>query len=159
MLEMSSLNLCNLDHQEMYMAKTEHRINIAAPQNEVFQAITTADGLKGWYSPDVAGKSDKGGEVTLSFTEKEGPFRWKVTEADKGSLVRWECLAGPGQSAGTIATFRLASNNSGGTTVELDHEGFHESDAKLKTCNTLWGALMHHLKGFVETKQAKPAFQ
>ena len=141
------------------MASTEHRITIDASKDQVFEAITTADGLKGWYSPDVAGKSDKGGEVTLSFTEKEGPFRWRVTEAERGSLVRWECLAGPGKSAGTVATFKLSSVGADRTIVNLDHKGFEESDEKLKTCNTLWGALMGHLKAFVETKQPKPAFQ
>ena len=140
------------------MATSEHRITIDAPKDDVFQAITTPGGLKGWYSPGVSGKSDNGGEVTLSFTEKEGPFRWKVTEAEQGSLVRWECLAGPGQSVGTTATFRLSSASADKTVVDLDHEGFEESDAKLKTCNTLWGALMHQLKQFVETKQPKPAF-
>ena len=94
-------------------------------------------------------KSDNGGEITLSFTEQEGPFRWKVTEAHQGSLVRWECLAGPGQSAGTTATFRLSSAGSDKTIVDLDHKGFEDS---------LWGALMHQLKQFVETKQPKPAF-
>ncbi len=141
------------------MAKSEHRISIAAPKEDVFQAITTVDGLKGWYSPDVSGKSDKGGEVTLSFSEKEGPFRWSVAEAQQGSLVRWKCLAGPGQSAGTTATFHLSEAGKDRTLVDLDHEGFQESDEKLRTCNTLWGALMHHLKEFVETEQPKPAFR
>ncbi len=140
------------------MATSEHRITIDAPKDDVFQAITTPDGLKGWYSPDVLGKSDKGGEVTLSFTEKEGPFRWKVTEAEQASLVRWECIQGPGKSAGTTATFHL-SGSGNKTIVEFAHEGFQEADEKLKTCNTLWGALMHHLKQFAETKQPQPALQ
>ncbi len=141
------------------MAHSEHRITIDESKDAVFEAITTADGLKGWYSPDVSGKSSKGDEVTLSFTQKEGPFRWKVTEADQGSLVRWECLAGPGRSTGTVATFRLSESGSNRTVVELDHDGFQESDAKLKTCNALWAALMDHLKQFVETKHPEPAFQ
>ena len=140
------------------MATSAHKITIDAPKDEVFEAITTVDGLKGWYSPDVSGKSEKGGQVTLSFTEKEGPFKWNVTEADKGSLVRWECTQGPGKAAGTTATFTL-SGSGDKTVVALDHEGFQESDEKLKTCNTLWGALMHHLKQFVETEQSKPAFK
>ena len=140
------------------MAKSEHKITIDAPKEEVFRAITTVDGLKGWYSPDVSGKSERGGEVTFSFTEKDGPFKWNVTEADLGSLVRWECLQGPGKAAGTTATFRL-SGSGDKTTVEFAHEGFQESDEKLKTCNTLWGALIHHLKQYVETEQPEPAFK
>ena len=97
--------------------------------------------------------------MTLSFSEREGPFRWSVTEDENGSLIRWKCVAGPGQSAGTVATFHLSETGNDRTIVDLDHEGFQESDAKLRTCNTLWGALMHHLKDFVETEQPKPAFR
>ena len=140
------------------MATSAHKITINAPKDEVFEAITTVDGLKGWYSPDVSGKSEKGGQVTLSFAEKEGPFKWNVTEADQGSRVRWECTQGPGKAAGTTATFTLTGSGEK-TVVTLDHEGFQESDEKLKTCNTLWGALIHHLKQYVETEQPKPAFQ
>ena len=138
---------------------TSHRITINAPKSEVYEAITTEKGLKGWYSPDVSGKAEKGGEVTLSFTEKEGPFRWKVSEAQHGTLVRWECVSGPGEAAGTTATFRLAEKGSGQSVIDLDHEGFKESDEKLRTCNTLWGALMHHLKKYVESEQPEPALR
>ncbi len=140
------------------MATSAHKITIDAPKEEVFEALTTLDGLKGWYSPEVSGQGEKGGEVTFSFTEKEGPFKWNVTEAERGSLVRWKCIQGPGKAAGTTATFHL-SGSGDKTVVSLDHEGFQESDEKLKTCNTLWGALMHHLKQFVETEQPKPAFK
>ena len=47
------------------MATSAHKITIDAPKDEVFEAITTVDGLKGWYSPDVSGKGEKGGQVTL----------------------------------------------------------------------------------------------
>jgi hypothetical protein len=97
--------------------------------------------------------------VTLSFSEHEGPFRWKVAEAKPDSLVRRECVAGPGQATGTVATFRLSDKGDGRTVVELDHEGFKESDEKVKTCNTLWGGLIIHLKKYVETKKTQPALR
>jgi uncharacterized protein YndB with AHSA1/START domain len=139
------------------MTTSSHKVTIDASKDKIFKAITTEQGLKGWYSPKVEGKTDKGGEVTLSFSEHEGPFRWKVAEAKPDSLVCWECVAGPGQATGTVATFRLSDKTDGRTVVELDHEGFKESDEKLKTCNTLWGGLIIHLKKYVETKKTEPA--
>jgi uncharacterized protein YndB with AHSA1/START domain len=141
------------------MTTISHKLAIDAPKDEIFAAITTEKGLKGWYSPTIEGKTDKGGEVTLSFSEHEGPFRWKITEAKPNSLVRWECIAGPGHAAGTVATFRLSDKGRDRTVVELDHEGFKESDEKLKTCNTLWGALIVHLKKYVETQRTEPALR
>jgi hypothetical protein len=75
-----------------------------------------------------------------------------------GATVQWECLEGPGLSAGGIAVFDLAEQGDGRTSVDLDHTGADESDEKTKVCNTMWGALMQHLKKYVETKRAEPAF-
>lgn len=141
------------------MVTTSHQITINAPKEFVFEAITTPQGLKNWYTPSVKGEASRGGEMVLEFTDKEGPFRWKVQEQKENSLVQWKCVEGPGNAAGTVATFKLSDKGQDKTIVEFDHEGFQESDSKLKTCNTLWGILMHHLKQYSETKQPQPAFQ
>jgi uncharacterized protein YndB with AHSA1/START domain len=38
------------------MAKTSHKIRIKAPRDRIFQAITTAEGLKDWYTPHLEGE-------------------------------------------------------------------------------------------------------
>ena len=141
------------------MATNSHRIRIDAPSHDVLEALTTKEGLEGWYTPTVEGASGKGSEVVLHFSGKEGPFRWKICDGGSPSVVTWECLEGPGASAGTAVTFRLAESNDRGTTLELDHDGLDEGDEKNKVCNTMWGALMLHLKKYVETKRPEPAFR
>jgi uncharacterized protein YndB with AHSA1/START domain len=140
------------------MATHSHRITIDAPRDDVFKAITTEDGLRGWYTATTEGGAGHGQNITLHFKTKEGPFQWKIAIPKPGTTVRWECIQGPGSSEGTTAIFQLADKGDGGTTVELDHGGVEESDDKLKTCNTMWGVLMLHLKKYVETKQSEPAF-
>jgi uncharacterized protein YndB with AHSA1/START domain len=139
------------------MESIAHRVTIKASRHAVFTAISTIEGLKGWYAKDVKGKSEKDGELTFAFPEHDCSFRWKLTELEPDSLVRWHCEAGPGQAKGTDATFRLSEKAADKTVVEFDHEGFRESDDKLKTCNTLWGSLMLRLKNYAETKQPQPA--
>jgi uncharacterized protein YndB with AHSA1/START domain len=152
------VNQMQLNSRKEHMMSTSSRkLTINTSKYKVFKAITTEQGLKGWYSPKVEGKPDKGGEVTLSFSEHEGTFRWKVAEEKPNSLVRWESVAGPGQATGTVATFRLSDKGDGRTVVELDHDGFKESDEKLKTCNTLCGGLIIHLKKYVEAKKTESA--
>lgn len=133
-----------------------HAITIDAPRSKVYDAITTTDGLEGWYAQHVEGTPQAGGELTFSFDKHEGPFTWKVTKADQDS-VRWECVAGPGDAAGTVATFRLADRPDGRTAVDFDHEGFAETGEKLRVCNTLWGGLLTHLRQYVETADRAPA--
>jgi uncharacterized protein YndB with AHSA1/START domain len=140
------------------MATHSHRITIDAPKEDVLKAITTKDGLRGWYTATVEGDAGYAQEIKLHFKSKEGPFQWKVQITKPGSTVRWECLQGPGSSVGTVAVFQLEDKGDGRTTVDLDHEGVEESDEKLKVCNTMWGSLMLHLKKYVETKRSEPAF-
>ena len=72
--------------------------------------------------------------------------------------MQWECIQGPGASSGSIAVFHLAARGNSRTTVDLDHEGTDETEEKTKVCNTMWGALMVHLKKYAETKVPEPAF-
>jgi uncharacterized protein YndB with AHSA1/START domain len=139
------------------MTSHSHRITVEALKQRVYEAITTELGLQGWYTPSVHGSASHGEHLQLHFKSKAGPFHWKINEVAPGSVVQWECLEGPGASRGTIATFHL-SECDGRTIVELDHDGIDEEDAKRKTCNSMWGALMLHLKRFVETGKADPAF-
>ncbi len=141
------------------MTKSAHKATVEAPSNEVFKAITTAEGLKGWYTKEVKGDPSKeNGEFTLSFTKHEGPFSWKVVTLKPETEVSWQCTAGPGQSKGTKAIFRLAQKGEGKTAIELEHDGFEDTDEKIKTCNTLWGGLLIHLKEYAEKHQPEPAF-
>ena len=140
------------------IATSQHRITVNAPQAEVFRAITTQAGLKGWYTPTPEGEPVHGRNLKLHFKTKEGPFEWKVTESKPGSTVRWECIEGPGSAVGSTATFNLIAKGDGKTVVDLDHEGLESTDEKSRVCNTMWGALMHHLKKYVETKKPDPAF-
>jgi uncharacterized protein YndB with AHSA1/START domain len=45
------------------MAKTSHKINISAPKSRVFNALTTKNGLKGWYTPNIEGDVAQGETV------------------------------------------------------------------------------------------------
>jgi uncharacterized protein YndB with AHSA1/START domain len=140
------------------VATHSHSILINAPKKEVFEAITTEEGLQGWYTPSTEGSADHGEKIKLNFKSKDGPFHWAVEIAEPDSLVRWKCLEGPGFVAGTTVTFRLIEKEVGKTSVDLDHQGLDEKDDKLKVCNTMWGVLMLHLKKYAETKKPEPAF-
>ena len=65
----------------MCMATNSHSIRIDAPEHEILEALTTKQGLQGWYTPTVEDASGRGSEVILHFTGKDGPFRWKIRDA------------------------------------------------------------------------------
>jgi uncharacterized protein YndB with AHSA1/START domain len=139
------------------MSKTSHKITINATKSRVFDALSTKDGLKGWYTPQVEGEVGEGETVVLGFKD-EVPFHWRFVEVASPTRIKWECVEGPGAAAGTRVDFRL-SDRDGHTTVECDHEGFSEADKALRSCNTLWGILMGRLRDYAETAKPAPAFQ
>jgi uncharacterized protein YndB with AHSA1/START domain len=139
------------------MTTLSHQIRISAPRDRVYEAISTRDGLTGWFTGELEGAVGHGEEALLKFTGRE-PFRWRFTELSPGSRLRWECTQGPGAAVGTTATFNLSETADGRTQVDLDHDGFGESDPALATCNTLWGILLGHLRSYAETTVPSPAF-
>jgi uncharacterized protein YndB with AHSA1/START domain len=139
------------------MTTLSHQIRISAPRDHVYEALSTRDGVAGWFTGDLEGAVSDGEEALFKFTGRE-PFRWRFAELSPGSRLRWECTQGPGNAAGTTATFSVSETNDGRTQVDLDHDGFGESDPALATCNTLWGILMGHLKTYAETTVPSPAF-
>jgi len=140
------------------MAKVSHEIRVKAPRDRVFQALSTAEGLKGWYTAHVEGDILEGKEAIFRFTDKE-PFRWRFAKLSPNRPIHWECVEGPGAAAGTSVMFRLKETPDKRTLVEFDHEGWPEAHEALTTCNTLWGILMGHLKNYAETTKVAPAFR
>jgi uncharacterized protein YndB with AHSA1/START domain len=94
-----------------------------------------------------------------SSSPGESHFDGASLRLSPDSRVRWECTEGPGQAAGTRVTFRLVEVPDGRTQIELGDDGWNEGDRALKTCNTLWGILLGHLRAYAETAGPSPAFR
>ena len=139
------------------MEKSMHRIRVHAPEGRVYQALTSKEGLQGWFTPHVDGDVRDGAEVGMSFNGRE-PFRWRLSHFQPQRSVQWDGLDGPGAAAGTTVVFKLGHEGAAGTVVECDHENWPEGHEALRTCNTLWGILMGRLKEYVEHGTARPAF-
>lgn len=47
-----------------------HRIGIKSPATEVYNALTSLEGLAGWWTEDVTGDARVGGKIEFSFLTK-----------------------------------------------------------------------------------------
>ena len=139
------------------MTDINHEIKIKAIPESVFAALTKADGLKGWYSAHVEGDGMPGHAWRFRFTDRP-TFLWEVTESTAPTRVVWRCVEGPGDSVGTDVTVQLSQPEPDSTLVELAHTGWPGTHGNYRKCNTHWGVLLHHLKEYVETGVASPAF-
>lgn len=139
------------------MPEIDHEIKIDATPEQVFAALSTLDGVTGWHTPTASGTGAVGTEWVFSFADHP-EFGWEVTESEAPSRVVWRCTRGPGDSVGTTAAFTVAPVGAR-TVVELQHAGWPGTHGNFRKCNTTWGVLLHHLRDFVETGDAAPAFE
>ena len=137
------------------MKKSAHRIRIKARPDHVYKALSTAEGLRAWFTPDIQGDVVEGGSALFRHDGRDS-FRWKFVELKPGELSRWECIEGPGDAKGTNVEYRIKGDG-GSTIVECDHGSWTDGHEAFESCNTLWGILMGRLKSYSETGTTQSA--
>ncbi|HWD77885.1 MAG TPA: SRPBCC domain-containing protein, partial [Kribbella sp.] len=105
------------------MSDILHRVGIIAPTEDVYNALTTIDGLAGWWTEDTTGDVD--GVIQFRFATAGGDgFDMKVLEKSP-ELVRWEVVDGPEEWIGTHVSFTLSRTDEY-TIVLFKQEGWRE---------------------------------
>jgi uncharacterized protein YndB with AHSA1/START domain len=136
----------------------DHEIKIAATPEAVYDALTTLDGVRGWQTPTAEGTGEVGSEWIFGFADHP-EFAWQVVSSERPNNLVWRCTRGPGDSVGTTVTFTLSTSADERTLVEHVHGGWPGTHGNFRKCNTTWGVLLHHLRDYVESGVAAPAFE
>jgi uncharacterized protein YndB with AHSA1/START domain len=131
-----------------------HKVAIKASPVETFEALTTLDGLAGWWTNDTKGDSAIGGVIHFRFADR-GLIDMKVLELDPGKRVLWEVVAGPEAWIGSKVGFDLDRDDDF-TIVLFKHEGWKEQSAFMHHCTTKWAMFLMSLKASVETGTGAP---
>lgn len=137
-----------------------HRIGIKAPASQVYQALSTLEGLAGWWTEEVSGNPATGGNIEFSFRTPSGEFLGKmvmeVRESSLPNTVRWHCVAGPEDWIGTDITFELAEQD-GLTIILFGHRNWPEATESSAHCSMKWATFLLSLRAHVETGKGQPA--
>ncbi|HEY4570252.1 MAG TPA: SRPBCC domain-containing protein [Kribbella sp.] len=132
-----------------------HRVGIIASTNDVYSALTTIDGLAGWWTQDTTGDPD--GVIQFRFAGAGGEgFDMRVLETKPDELVRWEVVAGPDEWIGTHVSFELSQVDDWAI-VLFKHEGWKEPVEFMHHCSTKWASFLLSLKKYVETGKGDPS--
>ncbi len=138
------------------MADILHRIGVLTESPEkVYDALTTVDGLAGWWTTDTTGDTDPGGVIKFQFPPVGG-FDMEVLEAVPGKKVTWRVADGPEEWLGTTVDWELRQDGDY-TIVLFKHEGWREPVEFMHHCSTKWGQFLMSLKSLVETGDGQPA--
>lgn len=131
-----------------------HRASFKASPDVAYNALTTLEGLSGWWTDNTQGESKVGGVLQFRFFEAEG-FDMKVLELDPAKRVLWRVVEGPKEWIGTTIGWEL-KQEADHTVVLFKHQGWKEPVEFMQHCSTKWATFLMSLKAFVETGKGAP---
>lgn len=126
-----------------------HRVGIDAKPDQVFDALTTIKGIRGWWASTASGSAANGGLTHYGFCDM------LVTAAEPGKLVRWRCTAGPEEWINTDVIFGLEWKE-GQTYVLFKHANWKEPVEFMHHCSTKWATFLLSLRDWVERSAGHP---
>jgi uncharacterized protein YndB with AHSA1/START domain len=136
------------------MVNILHRVGMkSASLDDVYAALTTIEGLSGWWATDTKGQTEVGG--ILKFRFEPGGFDMKVLELKPAESVLWEVTDGPAEWIGTTVRWNLKQEGDY-TIVLFAHEGWKEPVEFMYHCSTKWATFLVSLKQLVETGTGAP---
>jgi uncharacterized protein YndB with AHSA1/START domain len=142
------------------MVDIVHRIGIKAPLVQVYAALSTVDGVAGWWTREATGNSKVGETMTFRFRapsgEEMGKMAMEVLELTPDKKVVWRVKAGPPEWVGTDIDFSLAQHGDQ-TIVLFGHRNWRESVEFTAHCSMKWAVFLLSLRELVETGKGRPS--
>jgi uncharacterized protein YndB with AHSA1/START domain len=148
------------DFKERSPMDIVHRVGIKAPASKVYAALSTIDGLAGWWTERTAGNPKVDGILAFRFHsaagDEIGGFDMQVLEAVPEARVRWAVKDGPAEWLGTGIEFKL-SRQDDYTIVSFAHRGWREEAEFMAHCSTKWATFLLSLRDLVESGKGRPS--
>ena len=127
-----------------------HRVGVNVQPRRVFEALTTLEGLRGWWVAETTGDPRRGGTIDFGFCQM------RVVDAVADRLVRWSCVGGPEEWISTEVTFELAWKEEQ-TFILFKHAGWKEPVEFMHHCSTKWATFLLSLRDLLEKSDGHPA--
>jgi uncharacterized protein YndB with AHSA1/START domain len=131
------------------------RFDVDADTQTVLEAITTTDGIKGFWTTRAEVPARVGGTLKLGFAIAPAPFDLRLEQSD-GRTVVWRTETFPPHWVGTNVRWDVEPRDEGAT-VTFRHAGFPDEQEAAQVAYT-WGQIMVKLKQYAETGRPEPVF-
>ena len=130
-----------------------HLIRIHASPERVYEAITTADGIRRWWTRDVAIEPKVGAAGEFGFYGKRFVANVIVEVLSPVTDVRWKVTNSAWQ--GNDIEFGLKGDGND-TMLLFVHRGFPLADEKYAAATTRWGFYLLSLKRYLQDGKGTP---
>ncbi len=136
------------------MANIRHNLTIKASAEQVFYAITSEKGLRGWWTNSVTAKPEEGHINSFKFGDKYFN-KMKITTLNSPIEVVWECVDGDKEWIGTNLSFEM-NEKEGTTLLKFSHLNWAGETEFFGFCSHHWGRYLDSLKSLCETGNGQP---
>ena len=130
-----------------------HLIKIHASSERVYQAITTADGIRQWWTRDATIEPQVGAVGVFGFNGRRFVAKVTVEQLNPAARVRWKVANSAWQ--GNDIEFNLKADGND-TTLLFAHRGFPRADEGYASATTRWGFYLLSLKRYLQTGKGTP---
>lgn len=158
------------------MPDIHQAVVIEASPEKVYDAITSQEGLSGWWTPETVAVPQVNSIARFGF----GPDYFKemrIVELKPFEKVKWVCITGADEWVGTNISFKLEGGDAAslmsshpevkGQLEQLQHSSeatllvFHHDNWKDYTlmfaeCSYTWGQFLRSLKLWCEEGKGRP---
>lgn len=132
-----------------------HHFRVHARPSTVLDALTSEEGLSGWWTTEVTVEGGRTGEVLFNFTPDFNP-QMDVVRADE-ERVEWVCMGGHEDWRNDRLSFDIRDVAPGETDVTFRQEYSRDlDDRSYGTYNFNWGHYLASLKAYCETGEGTP---
>ena len=115
------------------MIPIKHLMHINAPKEQVFKALSEAEGLSQWYTTSVNGDFEMDQVVTFEFVNF-ATFKFKIVGYVPNTSIHFECVESEWENIGHVMKYDLDEND-GKTRLRYSYEGFSDMDDSYANMN------------------------
>lgn len=137
------------------MADVLFRFDVDATPETVLAALTTSDGIKGFWTSRADVPADLGAMLTVEFAIAPLPFDLRLEQSDAQTVV-WRTETFPPHWVGSKIRWDVEARE-GGSTISFRHSGLSDDDEAGQVAFT-WGQVMVKLKQYAESGIPDPVF-
>lgn len=134
------------------------RMTIGAPGEALYAALTTREGLGGWWTPLVKGDGKAGGELRFEFKGLSEHIRMRVDTTVPGKRVDWTCLEHTSLPEWSGTQIHFGIRHLGASSCELDfqHVDLTKELDCYEDCALGWDHFLGSLRAYVESGKGHP---
>lgn len=140
-----------------------YQVDADARLDTVRSALTTSEGIAGWWTDRAVVPAERGGTLLLTFPLMPEPWRLELAQCDD-TQIEWRVGGFPPAWAGTRVVWRLAAiPDTAGTTdaatrIVLQHRDWDEAAPTVGTVAVRWVQVLHALCAYVRTGVPDPVY-